>query len=118
MKNSISSEPISVHEQIKYIQRKIENIKNTYCYRYIDSFGREYDIDLEWFKIETKYGQLIEEEQTPEGKLKYCEMMYQECMDLVYEEIESRPEPLLFEKDACGGDSILIVHESQTEMFL
>ena len=111
MGSRIDIEQILIQEQIKYIQKEVAMIKEFYCGSYTDSYGREYDIDLAWFNIQTKYEQLIEEEETPEGKLKYYKMMYQECVDLVFDEIESQPEPLLYEKDMCGVDSKLIVYE-------
>lgn len=111
MEAKIDIEEILINQQIKFIKREVEDINIRYCGRYIDSYGREYDIDYDYFKITSKYEPLIEDEDTNEGKLNIYKKMYQECLDLVYEEIESKEVPLVYERCMCGTDGVLIIYE-------
>ncbi len=63
--------------------------------------------------IISNYENLLEDVSDDEEKLALYINMYQECMDLIDKEVWNKETPILFEKDMCGTDSVLIVYEDK-----
>lgn len=81
--------------------------------RYSDDYGREYNIDRVYNEIVPRYEKLIALQSSEESKLEYYIYMLSECDDVFYDEIHSKGEPLLFEKDLCGGDGSLLIDDPE-----